>query len=103
MAALWAKRLSTRDTGAVANRRLKLPDSGVYQAGLLRENTAERRTLPWSLKSAFVVCFAHANLCFLSAWQQLESRYYDFFLSPLARVDVALRYFFIAVQDGTDL
>jgi hypothetical protein len=53
--------------GRSHQQETEMPDSGVYQAGLLRENTAERRTLPWSLKSAFVVCFAYANLCFLSA------------------------------------
>jgi hypothetical protein len=76
-----------------------LLDTEVQQAQLDREGTAERRTLPWSLKSALIVSFAYANLCFYSAWQQLESRYYDFFLSPVVRLDVALLYFLALLAD----
>ena len=76
-----------------------MPNTEVHQAGLPREGTAERRTLPWSLKSALIVSFAYANLCFYSAWQQLESRYYDFFLSPVVKLDVALLYFLALLAD----
>jgi hypothetical protein len=61
----------------------------------------ETRPIPWSLKSAFLICFAYANCCFFDAWQPLQSRHWDYFLSPPVRVDVAWRYFFAILTDIT--
>ncbi len=55
-----------------------------------------RAVEPWTSpryrKSAFFVCLSFSNLCFLSAWRQIDSRYFDFFLSPPVKADIALRY-----------
>jgi hypothetical protein len=58
----------------------------------------ERTPLQYG-KSAFVVCLSLSNLCFLSAWRQLESRYFDFFLRPPIKVDVAIRFLFALLAD----
>jgi hypothetical protein len=83
--------------------RLNLPNiidnSEPSQTAIPPENKLPEQTLPWSLKSAFILCFAYANFCFFSAWQQLESRYFDFFLSPPVRVDVVVRYVLALLAD----
>jgi hypothetical protein len=79
--------------------KLTSVDTEVHQTELPREHPSARPPLPWSLKSAFLICLAYANLCFYNAWQQLESRYYDFFLSPPEKVGPVLRYFFALLTD----
>lgn len=54
---------------------------------------------PWPLKTVFVVCLAFANLCFVNAWQALESKYYDYFLQPPVNGLAALRYFAALLTD----
>jgi Sulfatase len=43
-------------------------------------------------KGAFWVCLSLANGCFSKAWKHLESNYYDYFLMPPVKVDVALKF-----------
>jgi hypothetical protein len=62
------------------------------EASTSPERAIAVHTLPWSSKSVFLVCLAYSNLCFANAWQQLESRHYDYFLRPPVRLEVGLRY-----------
>jgi hypothetical protein len=56
-------------------------------------------SLPWSPKIAFAACLAYANLCFLNAWQQIEGRYFDYFLKSPLKLDAGLRYFSALLAD----
>lgn len=61
-------------------------------AAVQQRQSSALETRSWPVPSLFLVCLAYANLCFANAWKPLESRYFDYFLSPPLRSNVALRY-----------